>query len=80
MVSFLEYVVFFFWAVFFTEQLKIICRVDFDKWGFLKAYSLCMMADSQNGLISWIFSIFRAVFCTEQLEMIRKMDFDMFFF
>ena len=38
-------------------------------------YSLCMVADFQNGLISRIFS----VFCTEQLEMICRMDFDMFF-
>ena len=42
-------------------------------------YSLCMMADFQNGLISRIFSVFGAVFCTEQLEMICRMDFDMFF-
>ena len=42
-------------------------------------YSLCMMADFQNVLISRIFSFFGAVFCTEQLEMISRMDFDMFF-
>ena len=42
-------------------------------------YSLCMMADFQNGLISRIFSFFGAVFCKEQLEMISTMDFDMFF-
>ena len=42
-------------------------------------YSLCMMADFQNGLISIILSVFfPAVFCTEQLEMICRMDFDMF--
>ena len=41
-------------------------------------FSLCMMADFQNGLISRIFSVFGAVFCTEQLEMICRMDFDMF--
>ena len=28
------------------------------KWGFCKAYSLCMMADFQNALISRIFSVF----------------------
>ena len=28
------------------------------KRGFCKAYSLCMMADFQNGLISRIFSVF----------------------
>ena len=43
-------------------------------------YSLCMMSDFQNGLISRIFSFFfGAVFCTEQLEMICRLDFDMFF-
>ena len=60
MVSFLEYVVFF-GANFCTQQLEMICRMDFDmffrilivdpKWGFCKGYSLCMMADFQNGLI-----------------------------
>ena len=43
-------------------------------------YSLCMMADFQNGLISRIFSVFlERFFCTERLEMICRMDFDMFF-
>ena len=42
-------------------------------------YSLCMMADFQNGLISRIFRVFGAVFCTEQLEIICTMDFDIFF-
>ena len=37
------------------------------KWGFCMGYSLCMMADFQNGLISRIFGVFWAVFCTEQL-------------
>ena len=41
-------------------------------------YSLCMMADFQNALISRIFSFFGAVFCTEQLEMISTMDFACF--
>ena len=27
------------------------------KWGFSKGYSLCMMADFQNGLISRKFSV-----------------------
>ena len=50
----------------------MICRMDFDmffwilifdpKWGFCKGYSLCMMADFQNGLISRIFSVFSSGF------------------
>ena len=66
MVSFLEYLVFF-EAVFCREQLEMICRMDFDmifgilifdaKWGFCKGYSLCMMGDFENGLISRIFSV-----------------------
>ena len=32
------------------------------KRGFCKAYSLCMMADFQNGLISRIFSVFSSGF------------------
>ena len=76
MVSFLEYLVFF-RAVFCTEQLEVICKMDFDisfgisifdlKWGFFKRYSLCMMGDFENGLISRIFSAFLAVFCADQL-------------
>ena len=42
-------------------------------------YSLYMMADFQNGLISRIFSVFWSGFFTEQLKMISRMDFDMFF-
>ena len=67
MVSFLDYLVFF-KAVFSTEQLQMICRRYFDmffgilifepKSGFCMGYSLCMMADFQNGLISGIFSFF----------------------
>ena len=49
------------------------------KWGFCKGYSVCMMGDFQNGLISRIFSVFWKVFCTETLEMICRMDFDIFF-
>ena len=66
MVSFLEYFVFF-GAVFWTQQLEMIFRMDFDmffgilsfdpKWGFCMGYSLCMMADFQNGLISGIFHV-----------------------
>ena len=46
----------------------MICRMDFHKffgilnfdpkWGFYMGYSLCMMADFQNGLIFRIFSVF----------------------
>ena len=67
MLSFLEYFVFF-GAVFFTEQLYMISRMDFDmffgvlifepKWGFCMGYSLCMMADFQNALISRTFVFF----------------------
>ena len=48
------------------------------KWGVCMGYSLCMMADFQNALISGIFRVFWAVFCTEQLWMICTMDFDLF--
>ena len=71
MVSFLEYLVFF-GAVFCTEQLEMICRMDLDmffgilifdlKSGFCMGYSLCLIADFQNGLISQIFSIFLSGF------------------
>ena len=54
----------------------MICRLDFDmffgilifdpKCGFCMGYSLCMMADFQNGLISRIFGVFWSIFCTEQ--------------
>ena len=57
-----------FGADFCTQQLEMLCRMDFDmflgilifdpKWWFCKGYSLCMMADFQNGLISRIFSVF----------------------
>ena len=73
MVSFLEYLVFF-GAVFCTEQLYCSCRIVFrmflaflifdPNWQFRKGYSLCMgyslckMADFQNGLISRIFRVF----------------------
>ena len=32
------------------------------KWGFCKGYSLCMMADFQNGLISRILIVFSSGF------------------
>ena len=67
MVSFIEYLVFL-KAVFCTEQLQMICKRYFDmlfgilifdlKSGSFMVYSLCMMADFQNGLISRIFSVF----------------------
>ena len=50
----------------------MICRMDFDmffgilifhpKSGFCMAYSLCMMADFQNALISRIFVVFPSGF------------------
>ena len=50
----------------------MICRMDFDmffgflifepKLGFCKGYSLCMMADFQNGLISRVLILFSSVF------------------
>ena len=50
----------------------MICRMDFDmffgilifepKWGFCMGYSLCMMADFQNALISGIFGVFWSSF------------------
>ena len=50
----------------------MICRIDFDmffwivifdpKWGFCMGYSLCMMADFQNALISPIFGVFSGGF------------------
>ena len=46
----------------------MICRMDFDmffgilifepKWEFFMSYSLCLMADFQNALISGIFGVF----------------------
>ena len=54
----------FFGAVFCTEQLQMICRMDFEmsfgilifdtKGAFCMEYSLSMMADFKNGLISRI--------------------------
>ena len=44
-------------------------------------YSLCMMADFQNALISRIFSVFWSGFLrrTTHSELICRMDFDMFY-
>ena len=53
----------------------MICRMDFDmflailifdpKSGFSMAYSLCVMADFQNGFISRIFGVFSSGFLHE---------------
>ena len=53
-------------------------RMDFDmffgisifdlKWGFCMGYSLCMMADFQNGLISRIFGVFSSGFLHRTLH------------
>ena len=50
----------------------MICRMDFDmffgiliferKSGFCMGYSLCMMADFENALISRIFGVFSSCF------------------
>ena len=68
MLSFLEYLVFF-EAVYYREQMWMICRMDFDmffgilifepKSGFCMVYSLCKMADFRNALISGIFGVFK---------------------
>ena len=90
MVSFFEHLVLFWSSFFHTKQLEMLCRMDFDmffgilifdpKWWFCKGYSLCMMADFQNGLISRIFSaLWGGFFHTKQLEFFCRMDFDMFF-
>ena len=42
-------------------------------------YSLCMMADFQNALISRIFGGFWSGFLHRTTLMICRMDFDMFF-
>ena len=53
----------------------MICRMDFDMFflilifdprgGFCMGYSLCIMADFQNGLISRIFGVFLERFLTQ---------------
>ena len=57
-----------FWRGFLHRTIYMICRMNFDIFfgvlifdsngGFCMDYSLCMMADFQNGLISRIFSVF----------------------
>ena len=42
-------------------------------------YSLCMMADFQNGLISRIFGLFSSGFLHRTTVNDFRMDFDMFF-
>ena len=76
MVSFLEYLVFL-REMIFTEQFEMICRIHFDNFfeilifdpelGFCMGYSLCMMADFQDGVISRIFRVFWSIFLQEQL-------------
>ena len=71
MVSFLEYLVFF-QAVFCTEQLsrafRIVSRTFLavwncdSNWPFCQVYSLCKMADFQNGLISRMLGVFSSGF------------------
>ena len=56
----------------------MICRVDFDmffgilifdlKSGFCMSYSLCMMADFENALISRIFGVFSSGFLQRTTE------------
>ena len=68
MLSFLEYLLFF-GAVFWTEQLEMICRMDFDMFFRILIFEpsmdfawaiafACMMADFQNAVFSRIFSVF----------------------
>ena len=55
----------------------MICRINFDiffgilifdpKSGFYMGYSLCMMADFQNGVISRIFSVFWSNFLQKRI-------------
>ena len=77
------------WFIF-TEQLYMICRMDFDmsfgvlifdpKCVFCMRYSLCIMADFQNGVISRVCLVFfRAVFCTKVVQIICRIHFDTFF-
>ena len=64
-----------FWSGFLHRTTLNDLKMDFDmffgilrfdpKSGFGMAYSLCLMADFKNGLISRIF--FGVVFCRQQL-------------
>ena len=57
-----------FWSSLLHRTIYMICRMNFDiffgvlifdsRGGFCLGYSLCMMADFQNGHISRIFSVF----------------------
>ena len=69
---------YFFEEFFAQNSSKWIEKMVFDmffgilifepKWRFCMGYSLCMMADFQNALISGIFGVFSSsFFCTEQL-------------
>ena len=87
MVSFLEYLVFF-EAVFCTEQLEMICRMDFDNFfgtlsfdpeDFAKAVAFAEWAIFKMVSFLEYLVFFEAVFCLEQVAMICRMDFDMFF-
>ena len=90
MVSFLEYLVFF-EAVFCTEQLEMICRMDFDIFFKISFFFFIQSEDFVKAIaFAWwvIFKMvsfleclvfFEAVFCTAQVEMICRIDFDMFF-
>ena len=88
MVSFLEYLVFF-GKVSCTQQLEMVCRMDFDM--FLEFFFLTQSDDFAKAIaFAWwpilkmvsfleYLVFFGAVFCTQQLEMICRMDFHMFF-
>ena len=89
MLSFLEYWLFF-RAFFAQNNSKWFVEWIFDmffgilifdpKWGFCKGYSLCMMADVQNGLISRILIVFSSgFFAQNNSKLICRMDSDMFF-
>ena len=42
-------------------------------------YSICMLADFQNALISRIFGVFRAFFCAQLVYMSFRVEVDSFF-
>ena len=62
----------FFGAVFCTQLLSCACKIDFCMFfgilifepnrPFWQGYSLCKMADFQNGVISGIFGVFSSGF------------------
>ena len=49
------------------------------KWGFCMGYSLCMMTDFENALISRIFGVFWSGFLDRTTVNDLLVDFDMFF-